>query len=132
MKFSIELPPNCPPLSSVPATGIVFRIIEKATPTQTDFLSMRQLHPEKWYSDECKARGLSVFRNDSDVYQMIRRVPARRTKIQFIASINLSEDMGLIAPTPSNKDSHHTWWTYSNCQAWKFCTNIKKITLEEA
>ena len=138
MKFSTELPPNCPPSSCVPASGKVFRIVENDPPKRDDFRSMRELNPNKPYTNECMACGLSVYRDKSDVYKMIRRIPGFQKRVQkrvqkrmhMIASGTLNETLGVIVHTPNgNEDSHHTWWMYFECSAWEVFAVIEPIQL---
>ena len=72
MRFSIKLPANCPPSSCVHASGELFRIVENNPPNSNDFRCFRERFPDKQANDECMACGLSVYRDKSDVYRMIR------------------------------------------------------------
>ena len=78
------------------------------------------------------ACGLSVYRDKSDVYKMIRRTPGFRRRLErrmhMIASGILNETMGVMIHTPKEKEySHHTWWMYLGCSAWEKFTAVETI-----
>jgi len=57
----------------------------------------------------CKACGISVYADKSDAEATKKRIPALRA--MEIAVAKISEESGVLAPTPSNQaQSHCTWW----------------------
>lgn len=119
IKFSVNLPDDCPPDSSYSARGSVYRIVESNPPTRTSFLTHREKFPTKSFSDECAASGVSVYTDKSDIYRMIRRIGHFRKKPQLIAHGTLNSAMGMLAPAPTSEKSHLTWWVTYGCDAWK-------------
>lgn len=132
MRFSMELPENCPPSLSIPTSGEVFRIVGNDPPTESDFRTHRELYPKKKVSNECNACGLSVYRDKSDIRRMIRRIPSRRKHTQLIALGNLNENMGMIVHNSCNGDSHHTWWMAFGCRAWEVFAVIEIVSPNQA
>ena len=101
-------PPQCPPSDSQAASGRVYRLVSTVPPSEDDFRSYYEEDPVKWAGD-CKACGVSVFRDINDLQRLTRRVRAMNP---FVATKVLEHADGRLmhtAPVPSN--SHHTWWT---------------------
>lgn len=103
-------PQSCPPSVAIELSGTIYRFINGADPSERDFQSHYERHPEKdWGTDACKARGLSVLRSTADCGEMRKAIPALRKKRVAVAA--LSVRVGLIAPTPSRScEGHSTWW----------------------
>ncbi|OUD13100.1 hypothetical protein [Thioflexithrix psekupsensis] len=77
-----DFPENCPPSSTNPALGDIFRFINRSTPKEKDFMSYYDLKPhEKWGENECQARGLSVYVTERDAMDVAKRVPSLRKSI---------------------------------------------------
>lgn len=104
-----DYPDQCPPENAEELSGVVFRFINKKTPTSIDFDSHYERNPDGNYADPCQARGLSVIRSHDDCNRMRDGVPALRKKKVAFADIRSS--VGLIASTPSRTcQGHCTWW----------------------
>ncbi len=107
-------PPQCPPLEAKDASGEVFRLVCSNPPSVGDFECWAQRHPKKWMGN-CQASGLSVFTSKSDLLRMTRRVRGlvngKSSPEKLIASANLSSEAGKLLPTPTDGNSHHTWWS---------------------
>ena len=122
MEFRAHLPGNCPPASAESASKDVYRFIDMnhSTPLPEDFLSLRELNPNKpcpQGSTECQYCGVSVFNSIDDVCRLRRKIPA--FKLKKVALGNLTPDLGLIQHTPSRaRKSHHTWWLCENTSPW--------------
>ena len=106
-------PSVCPPEDAIPASGQVYRCIKGEVVSAQEFLSWKELNPERSYSNsckECEACGISVLRDRRDVLRLIQTVPAMR-KCRCAVGL-LTPDMGVIKHTPSHRsNSHYTWWT---------------------
>ena len=66
MTYREDLPENCPPDTAIriEQTTVFYRLIEEWPPTERDFDSVWELHPERHQrlrENECRAKGLSVF-----------------------------------------------------------------------
>ncbi len=109
MEWPEHFPENCPPANSIEAGGTVHRFVRNNPPENNDFRSNRLLHPQQDFGENiCQACGLSVYRDKNDLIRKLRRLPAKRKC--HIATGNLNPDTGKILPTPTQGDSHNTWW----------------------
>ncbi|WP_009633911.1 hypothetical protein [Synechocystis sp. PCC 7509] len=112
MEFRAHLPSDCPPSSTESTSGEVDRFIDMnhSTPLPEDFLSLRELNPDKPCpkgATECQYCGVSVYRSIDDVRRVPKRIPAFKKK--KLALGNLTSNLGLIQNTPSKTGkSHHT------------------------
>jgi len=111
-QWPAHFPTNCPPISAVEASGLLFRFINRRQPVVRDFQSHFERDSDKdWSPNDCQARGLSVLKTYNDCQTMRANVPALRKKC--LAQGTLPPSAGLIAITPSNNcDEHHTWWRW--------------------
>lgn len=117
MQWPDFFPDECPPDNSESATGIVFRLISGNKPKEKDFLSYRELYPSKKFKlPECRVCSLSVYKLADDIERLKRRVPATRKK--KLSKGSLSSKYGKIKHTPTQGDSHHSWWRTENSQPW--------------
>ena len=110
MDWPAHYPENCPPRDARPAGGLAYRLTHDPVELE-DFLSLRERKPEIRLPDpiqECRASGLSVFRDIEDARRLRRRVPHFRNKQNAIAVGQLSPEFGLMKATYSR--SHCTWW----------------------
>jgi hypothetical protein len=100
---------DCPPQDSQPASGEVYRLVKNDPPKEDDFLTHKELFPEKDFGDqECQACGVSVSRDADDIPVLKRRVPGLRERM--LARGILDSSLGKIKSTPGPVRSHHTWW----------------------
>ena len=123
MNLRAHLPSDCPPASTESTFGEVYRFIDMnhSTPLPEDFLSWRELNPDKPCPtgvQECQACGVSVFRSINDVRRAQKIIPGLKKKKPALG--NLTPELGLIQNTPSKKTgkSHHTWWLYKDTNPW--------------
>jgi hypothetical protein len=112
-------PADCPPDSSEPADGTVYRLIAGSSPVASDFRSFRELNPTGHFPHlpECEVCGLSVFTNRDDIERIKRRVPSKRN--HKVSCGNLSHELGRIKATPREDNSHHTWWPPNSTEPWR-------------
>jgi len=119
-------PPQCPPSEAKDASAEVFRLVSSNPPSVNDFESWAQRYPKKWLGN-CKASGLSVFTSKADLLQMTRRVrgmvKGKSSPEKLIASATLSPEAGKLMHTPSDGNSHHTWWPPADFN----CATIFKV-----
>lgn len=102
MKFRSHIPENCPPEDARMSSGQVYRMVKEA-PSPEDFLSFRELKPDKAY--------LCCF--------VCLRVP--RFRKMNVALGELDENQGKMKNTPSRlHESHHTWWLAEDIEPWTF------------
>lgn len=120
MQWSDYFPPNCPPKDAREPSEQVYRLIQEDFPTTDDFLTVRQLYPNRQFPEsekECRACAISIFtsRNDVTVHRRTGRF-----KNMKVAVANLTPDSGRIKHTPSlgTKNSHHSWWVPVSVEAW--------------
>lgn len=106
-------PKQCPPESAYVYDGILYRFINRNNPIAKDFKSYYELEPTKdWGAQACQARGLSVLKGLTGVYEMRDAIPALRRK--KVSSAKVSHIHGLLADTPSTSSKRHcTWWISS-------------------
>lgn len=113
MDWPARFPDDCPPDDAMPAAGIAYRLTHNPIEPR-DFLSKREIHPEKRFSNptrECLANGLSIFRDIEDAKRLRRRVSYFRNEVSAIAVGHLSHELGVIKRTgPDHRSSHCTWW----------------------
>lgn len=102
---------NCPPNeASQPNNFICYRLSNTSPPDETLFFSHRKLYPFKTFSNECEARGLSVFNKQCDC-EKVKKLSLHKNK--HIVSLLLRKGCGLIYKTGKNR-SHYSWWAYAN------------------
>lgn len=111
MPWRNHLPDNCPPDDAKIPSGTFYRLINGARPKAKDFLSHRELYPDREFKEpECEVCGVSVFAEIEGIKQLLRRTPALR-KRKRLAKGEPQEDCGIAKHTPSyTHKSHHTWW----------------------
>lgn len=107
-----NLPENCPPHDALkPSDFLCFRLATQNPPAEEDYLSQRQIYPEKKFNvNECRARSLSVFSEKSEC-ENIKKLPAHRNK--YIVSLRLFPECGVIKQTGRSK-AHYSWWVLSS------------------
>ena len=111
MSFREPLPEGCPPADAPVITTevMVYRLVRTVPPTEEDFRSQRAENPEKYFSNECLARGLSVhaLRRDSEMATKLPNLKGRQP-----CAVRLSPASGHLKQT--GKPSHHTWWPFAS------------------
>lgn len=109
MEWPAFYPPDCPPKDANEFSGSFFRFVENDPPNGSDFLPMIIQNPNKKYTPLCKACGISLFKNETDLNILMRRIPAYRNK--KIAHGTLNQNCGRGKHTPNQfYQSHYTWW----------------------
>ena len=114
LRWPPGFPEDCPPQEAYPANGVYYRIVKNDPPEPGDFASLyrqnRQLADDRIQSGratQCQTMGLSVF---ADGNEAVRRAIRFHLIGNKIARLTLGPAAGKILPTPTNGDSHHTWW----------------------
>lgn len=126
MKFRPHLPDNCPPEDALVTSGTVYRMVD-GDPSAEDFLSFRELKPDKAYPSECVAGGLSVYADAEGIRRLRARIP--RFRRMSVATGELNTTHGKMKNTPSRlHESHHTWWLAINIKPWTF---FSLVTIED-
>ena len=118
MQYPDYFPDECPPKDAQPAAGDVYRVVKQNPPNSKDFIPLRAKKSGD-FEDECKACGLSVFKNFEDAVDMKNR--ERGMKNRLIAKGTLGPHLGKIKHTPSSQPygkSHHTWWVPTEAEPW--------------
>jgi hypothetical protein len=107
MPFREPLPEGCPPADAplISSEVTVYRLVRTIPATDDDFRSQRAEHEEKYFSNECLARGLSVHAllKDSEMAAKLPTLKGRQP-----CAIRLPAGSGHLKQT--GKPSHHTWW----------------------
>jgi hypothetical protein len=102
-------PAGCPPESAAQPGGVMYRVVSTDPPDEKDFKPYKLLFPQRRFTDECQACGLSVFGDMEDALRLRRRVGAFQDWL--IARGSLGNGDGEILPTPTREAaSHNTWW----------------------
>ena len=119
MEWPDCFPPDCLPNDAKKPCDRVYRLIQQDSATADDFLTVRQLYPNRQFLDsdkECRSCALSVFNSRDDV-TVNRRTG--RFKNMKVAVANFTPDSGRIkhTPSPGTKNSHHSWWVPVNVEA---------------
>jgi hypothetical protein len=116
-----KLPEQCPPSDAFEPNGFVcYRLCNGPKATEIDFISHRQLFPDRSYNvPECRARSLSIHKDLADS-KKLKSLPAHREKTIF--ELVLSKGHGLVKPT--GRDSHHSWWRSASCFPTTFAAPV--------
>jgi hypothetical protein len=103
-----NLPRNCPPDDAeFPSNFLCFRLASQNPPRESDYLSHRELYPEKKFNvNECRSRSLSVFSEKSEC-EKIKKLPANREK--HLVAFRLFPKCGPIQKT-GKSEAHYSWW----------------------
>jgi hypothetical protein len=133
MTWKETLPSGCPPEEASSCQGKLYRFVKQAIPSPEDFISWRAMNPQKDLpneSTECKARGLSVYKDKSDAISQQNRIPYFR-KLKIAVSQE-NPDIGKMASTPSRAaKSHHTLWLFEEVNPESFFST-QDIDIESA
>lgn len=126
MQWKPHLPDDCPPDDAYPTNERVYRLADKADVDEQDFLSYRELYPDRQWEgvSDCVASGISVYTDPEGIRQLQRRVKSMRRK-QVISGV-LTPNHGKMKHTPSETHpSHHTWWIALGERPWRVFTVIE-------
>ena len=112
MPYRDPLPEDCPPADAEEVGDVldVYRLVRTLPPTEADFLSQRQEHPERKFTNvtECRARGLSVFTSAEEAR---RRLASVKFRGMHVCRVRLRIGAGSLLKTGGG--SHHTWWPFA-------------------
>jgi hypothetical protein len=131
MKWRGHLPEDCPPEDAIPTEGIVYRLAERTSFDERDFLSKREEYPNKQWDGvpECIAGGVSLYTEIAGIERLWRLIPAKRRKRKKVIQGNLQAQHGKMKNTPSKlHKSHHTWWIPVDAKPWE---EFELIVLKE-
>lgn len=108
MNWIEDLPANCPPGDAIqPNNNEFYRLVNSNPPTPDDFLSYRQLWPNKLFNkSECIVRSISIFSNVENILR-VKKLTTQKDK--FIAKIVLQKKDGVIKQTCADQ-AHYSWW----------------------
>ncbi|MCV7252797.1 hypothetical protein H7J86_11535 [Mycobacterium hackensackense] len=125
MAWPEHFPESCPPEDAEPALGSFYRLVDVPS-SEEDFLShleLKQLGIRNFrkFTDECVAAGLSVYSKVEDIYELQNLFPKMQSKA--IAHGELTGD-GVIKPTPTRGNSHHTWWLPLESEPQTYFTSV--------
>jgi hypothetical protein len=114
LHFPQEWGAGCPPVEAQGAEGVFYRRVLHQTPSAEDFRSAFE-EGTKRFSDrqKCQARGLSVFVAIEDAQRYAELYPATGN---LIAQATLDNSDGKTKPTPTNGNTHTTWWPYEGIE----------------
>jgi hypothetical protein len=120
MEWPDNFPDCCPPEDAREPSEMVYRWIKKDSPTPEDFLTVRDLYPNRPFPEndkECRACANSVYTSRDDM--RINRTTGRFRDMN-VAVGHLTPDLGRIkhTPSPGTKNSHHSWWIPIDVEAW--------------
>ena len=125
MTYREDLPENCPPDTAIriEQTAIFYRLIEQWPPTERDFHSVWELHPERHRRlriEECKAKGLSVF--DTPQAAQVISDKYEEHSHKTVCEVRITPDSGKIQQGYTN---HYTWWPFRDCEPADLCSEYK-------
>jgi hypothetical protein len=106
-----ELPERCPPPGAfAPAGETYYRMVTSFPPKSSDFVSHRQLFPERIFPvSECRTRALSLF-DSTDRCLSLLKLPRFRGKL--VVGIALPPNAGALERNGS--PGHASWWRCRN------------------
>ncbi len=111
MKFSKDLPDDCPLSRAMPCNLTIYMLCRSATLSGHDCLTQAERGRATNVSGEyiCTRHGLSVFPSLESCIHQQKLFPHLGS---HIAVASLTTEHGVIADTPSKNPSHMTWWAY--------------------
>jgi len=116
-RFPVFFPEWCPPNDAREEAIDVFRMTKKNNFSSDDFYSHVILFPDREdFKKIDKAYGLSVYKDANDLIKQRKRVPNLRNNWKFTAKGKTLPDCGVVKETPTNKNSHITWWIYDGAE----------------
>lgn len=119
-EWAEPLPDECPPDDAVPPEGeVYYRMVESFPPTETDFVSHRELYPNKHFSlGECQVRSCSVFTDHSRCADLTK-LP--RHKDKMVVEFQLDRSSGVVLRT-GTRQGHYSWWRSRNFDPIPLCS----------
>ena len=126
LSFPKFFPDNCPPPEATDSEIVLYRLCEGSTPTESDFVSFYELHPER-YKNMINAYGLSVFSAYADCITAIRKSPKLKSKYRYVSRGLNTPQRGKTLLTPSKTNPNHiTWWVYEGVKPHTFFTTCEE------
>ena len=115
--FAEALPKGCPPEEATTVTHFtVYRLVESASPAETDFASHALRWPEK-YGKKCREHAVSVFSEQGSLARLLEMPVHAKKKM---ARLTLVPESGRVQQT--GKDvTHYSWWRYAAFDAVAAC-----------
>lgn len=109
MDFLEELPTGCPPLEAdeIQAERVVFRLVKESPPSAWDFQSHVTRWPNKYFSDGCLARAISVSRTKEHA-EMTAKLPLMKRHALRVCRVTLAAGAGAVLQTGA--PDHFSWW----------------------
>lgn len=115
--WPIYFPENVPPIDTVVATGVAFRLVDNFPPTADDFMSYFEIDSMRKYDTEelrVKSYGVSLWVSESKIKRGIKNYPNdQQFATKKIVKGELTASMGVI-PSKLSKRGHITLWKYEN------------------
>jgi hypothetical protein len=102
----------------------VFRVVKAAELGPSDFLSLQEMGRRVRAHQKCQAAGLSVYDDRRDAALCREKYPSLGKRI---AQGILESEHGKLKPTPTDGNSHTTWWPYEGVVREK----LFKVVVEE-
>lgn len=104
-----KIPASCPPSTSTPASGPVYRGIRKSPISEQDFLSAAELEQHNSDAANCEHWGLSVWTDEAAV-RHARELHGYMRR-WHIALGTVANGDGMMLPTPNGGNpGHTTFW----------------------
>lgn len=114
-KWPIFFPDGCPPENAVPQEILVYRCAIHKPHTEKDFIPYNQMFGRDWGGKLFESCGLSCFTSLNDAINL----QSKMKKFKCVVSGTITKDTGVVMNTPSNGNTHITWWVYKDIQAHK-------------
>jgi hypothetical protein len=111
-KNQLKFPDDCPPSDEIELEELdVYRVVATFPPTDTDFLSHKELDPTKDFGkNECISHAVSVSVSLKNILN-IMKLPSQKGK-KVVVKISLIKDSGVFKKTCG--EGHYSWWIYQN------------------
>lgn len=120
-EWAEPLPDECPPDDAASPEGeTYYRMVESFPPTDKDFVSHRELYPNKDFKNvpECVARSCSVF-SEYGCCAELTKLP--RHKHKRVVSLELDTSSGVVLRT-FRRQHHYSWWRSQNFDPVTLCS----------
>ena len=126
MSFPDNWPKDCPPSQALTCNGSYLHIIKQNPPGTDDLRTFHENGGVLRFPPRCPCMpfGLSVFTDREDVLHMRRTMPKLG---KWIATLNLTQEDGLVMLTPGQRPTHNTWWPSAECDRPKRITHMEEV-----
>jgi hypothetical protein len=111
MEFHEQLPDECPPSQAedIIEQRDVFRLVASNPPTESDFKSHKAQKPHINYTDECRARALSVCSTQASAERTSKLPNMIKKGAVICCRVKLLSGSGKILQTGTDLE-HYSWW----------------------